>query len=78
MDVKDMRIKIMMIPTLQYNYEKGALRFFKLSRDSISALDSMGNRVTFTNDSPFTFNEDCIEVPIVTSFPPAKGVKICS
>ena len=44
--------------SLTYDYGLGKLRFWRVSRDSISALDGVGNRVSFKVSSEYSFNED--------------------
>ena len=48
--------------TLRYDYGGGNLQFWKVSANSISALDSLGNRVSFTNESEYMFLGDCFYI----------------
>jgi len=58
--VKDLHTAILSHPeyemSLLYNYGRGYLRFWKVSNNTVSALDGVGNRVAFKLDSDFTFN----------------------
>lgn len=44
--------------SLQYDYGRGKLRFWRVNSDSMSALDGVGNRVVFRNNSEYLFKAD--------------------
>lgn len=44
--------------SLNYDYGGGKLRFWRVSRDSLSALDGVGNRVSFRLDSSYQFKAE--------------------